>query len=47
MVPALNPQNWQKRFNVGIYGADKEILENKDIKDQLRQNHGKVKPVPG
>ena len=25
-------------FNVGIYGADKEILENKEIKAQLRQN---------
>lgn len=29
----------QAMFNVGIYGADKEILENKDIKKQLRQKN--------
>lgn len=27
-------------FNVGVYGADKEVLENKDIKEQLRTNNG-------
>jgi hypothetical protein len=25
----------QAMFNVGIYGADKEILENKDIKKYI------------
>ncbi|MEO8238880.1 MAG: NAD(P)H-binding protein [Flavobacterium sp.] len=25
-------------FNVGLFGADKEILENKDIKEQLRKS---------